>query len=194
MNRNLRTTSFSSLLAGVGLSLLGLLMTTVLGEDSAIIIRQKLAPLRDHADPHAVEIAWPYLDSPDASLREAARLAVEAQPFASWKQRALDEKSTWGSLEALQALIESCPKVEAADLSPHLCEEITSLRIDEMSEAQQLVVLQLTRAVFTRLGPVSADERAQMLDLWAHFPGPLTARARAEAVRLVGFLEKVQTR
>jgi len=63
-----------------------------------------------------------------------------------------------------------------------------------MSEAQQLVVLQLTRAVFTRLGPVSADERSQMLDLWSHFPGSRTDRARAEVTRLVAFLEKAPTR
>jgi len=194
MNRNLHATSLSHFPTGVRLLLFCILMATAHADDQSAAVREKLTALRGRADPQAIDIAWPYLDSPDAAVREAARLAIEAQPLASWKQRALDEKNTWASLEALRALIEACPKAEAAGLSPHLCEEITTLRIDEMSEAQQLVVLQLTRAVFTRLGPVSADERSQMLDLWSHFPGSRTDRARAEVTRLVAFLEKAPTR
>jgi hypothetical protein len=119
---------------------------------------------------------------------------VEAQPFDTWRERALEEKKPWASLEALRALVEACPHAEAAGLSPHLCEQITTLGIEQMSEAQQLAALQVTRALFIRLGPVSADERAQMLDLWAHFPEPLTGRAKAEVVRLIAFLEKAPIR
>ena len=40
---------------------------------------------------------WPYLDSPIvAAVREVARVAVEAQPFDTWKQRALEEKEAVG--------------------------------------------------------------------------------------------------
>jgi len=170
------------------------LLATACADDQSAAVRQKLAALRGHADPHAVDIAWPYLDSPDTSVREAARLAIEAQPFNSWKQRALDEKGAWASLEALRAFIEACPKEEAAEHSTHLLEKITNLRTDEMSEAQQLVVVQLTRAVFTRLGPLTADERSEMIEHWSHFPGPRTDRARAEVTRLVAFLEKAPTR
>ncbi len=161
---------------------------------AALAAQQRLSVYQGRVDTHALDVAWPYLDSPDGAVREVARTAVEAQPFDTWKQRALDEKKTWASLEALRALIEACPRTLAAELSPHLCEQITTLRIDEMNEAQQLATLQLTRSVFTRLGPVSADERAQMLDLWSHFPEPLTGRAKAEVTRLVAFLEKSPTR
>jgi hypothetical protein len=137
-----------------------------------------------------VDTAWPYLNSTDASVREAARLTVESQPFDSWKERALDEKNTWASIEALRALIEACPKAETADLSHHICQEIVLLRIDEMNEPQQLELLQLTRAVFSRLGAIQADDRTHIIDLWVHFPGSLTARVRAEATRLVDFLQK----
>jgi len=162
--------------------------------EAAKAAQEKLAVFQGRGDTKALDIAWPYLDSPDCAVREVARVAVEAQPFDSWKQRALDEKKPWASLEALRALIEACPLPEAAALSPHLCEQITTLGIEQMNEAQQLTALQLTRSIFTRLGPVSADERSQMLDLWAHFPKPLTGRAKAEVVRLVAFLEKAPTR
>jgi hypothetical protein len=127
-------------------------------------------------------------------VREAARRIVEAQPFDTWKQRALDEKDTWASLESLRALVDVCPKTEATELRLHLCQEIANLRIDEMNEPQQLATIQLTRAIVVHLGPVSVDERKQMLDLWSNFPGMLTSRARAELTRLVDFLEKTPIR
>ena len=162
--------------------------------EAAKAAREKLAVFQGRVDARALDIAWPYLDSTDCAVREVARQAIEAQPFENWKQRALEEKKPWASLEALRALIEACPQPEAAALSPHLCEQITTLGIEQMNEPQQLAALQLTRSIFARLGPVSADERTQMLDLWAHFPEPLTGRAKAEVVRLVAFLEKTPTR
>ena len=163
-------------------------------DDAAQAVQQKLAAFQGRVDAHALDVAWPYLDSPDAAVREVARVAVEAQPFDTWKQRALGEKKPWASLEALRALIEACPHAQAADLSPHLCEQMTTLGIEQMSEAQQLAALQLTRAIVVRLGPVSADERTQLLDLWSHFTEPLTGRAKAEVARLVAFIEKAPTR
>jgi len=162
--------------------------------DPAKSIPSQLASLRARVDPHALDVAWPFLNSRDPAIREAARQVVEAQPFDTWKQRALDEKNTWASIESFRALVEACPKAETSELAAHLCQEIAALRIDEMNEPQQLATFQLTRAIFVRLGPVSADEHKQMLDLWSNFPGMLTARARAELTRLVDFLEKAPVR
>ncbi len=191
MNRNLRLVSrffFIGILALCTCSAMGAV------NEAVKALQQKLAVFQGRVDPKALDAAWPYLDSTDCAVREVARLAVEAQPFDTWKQRALDEKKPWASLEALRALIEACPRDQAAALSPHLCEQVTTLGIEQMSEAQQLAALQATRAIFTRLGPVSADERAQMLDMWSHFPEPLTGRAKAEVARLVAFLDKAPTR
>jgi hypothetical protein len=163
-------------------------------DDAAKAVWQKLAAFQGRVDARALDAAWPYLDSPDAAVREAARVAVEAQPFDTWKQRAFEEKKPWASLEALRALVEACPRAQAAELSPHLCEQMTTLGIEQMSEAQQLAALQLTRAIFVRLGPLSADERNQMLGLWSHFTEPLTGRAKAEVARLIAFIEKMPTR
>jgi hypothetical protein len=191
MNRNLRAVLFLPFVVAVGICAGA---NAAPSEEAARAAQQKLAVFQGRADPGAIDVAWPYLDSPDCAVREVARHAVEAQPFDTWKQRALDEKKPWASLEALRALIEACPKAEAAALSPHFCEQISTLGIEQMSEAQQLAALQLTRSIFVRLGPVSADERTQMLDLWSHFPEPLTGRAKAEVNRLVAFIEKAPTR
>lgn len=134
-----------------------------------------LAAEHHKADPQVLEKAWPHLDSPDPAVREAARLAIEAQPFDSWKQRALGETRTQAALEALLALTRVCPPAQADALRPHICEGLSTLRIEEMSAAQRLAAVRLTRLACTRLGPASADERAQMTDLWTHFLPKKTA-------------------
>jgi hypothetical protein len=195
MNRNLRVVHvLAPLCIAAALAFAATPAPKAPTNEAAKAAQQKLAEFQGRIDGKALDVAWPYLDSPDCAVREVARLAVEAQPFDSWKQRALDEKKPWASLEALRALIEACPKQDGADLSPHLCEQITTLGIEQMNEAQQLAALQLTRSIFAHLGPVSSDERTQMLDLWTHFPEPLTGRAKAEVVRLVAFLERAPTR
>ena len=117
MKRILHSTRLSLFSTGVLLWTCCIVAAAMGADSTPAAARQKLAALRSQADPHAVDIAWPYLNSTDPSVREAARLTVESQPFDSWKQRALDEKSAWGSIEALRALTEACPKAEAADVS-----------------------------------------------------------------------------
>ena len=125
------------------------------------------------ARPAGLEIAWPRLDSPDRFIREAARRAIIAQPFDSWKNRALAETRTRAALEALSALVAACPPTQAEALRPHVCEGIVTLHIEGMSAAQRLAAVRLTRRVFARLGGPSADERGQMTDLWTRFlPAP----------------------
>ena len=199
MNRNLRSIRLLPQLLSAALSIFCVLVAESRAADgtvdpTAAAAQQKLAPFQGRVDAHALDVAWPFLNSLDAKVREVGRLAVEAQPFDSWKQRALDEKKPWASLEALRALIEACPHAEASDLSPYFCWQLTTLGIEQMSEAQQLAAVQLTRAIFVRLGPVSADERTQMFDLWSHFPEPLTGRAKAEVARLLAFIEKATPR
>lgn len=145
-------------------------------------LRKQLTALHGRQDPGAIEKAWPHLDSPDRSIREAARLAVEAQPFETWRQRALGETRTWAALEALLALVRTCPRAQAEELRPHVCEGIMTLHLEGMSAEQQLAAVRLTRLAGTRLGPSSADERSQMTDLWTHFLPPENPVAKASPV------------
>ena len=121
------------------------------------------------ARPAAAEDAWSRLDSPTRSIRETARREIVAQPFDSWKKRALGETRTRAALEALTALVEACPRTQAEELRPHICEGIMTLHIEGMSASERLAAVRLTRRVFTRLGGPSEDERGQMADLWSHF-------------------------
>jgi len=169
-------------------------LATIQAAGDADSVRRQLAAYQRVPAPTALDFAWPYLDSPDSDLREAARKAVQAQPFAQWKERALEEKNTWASLEILRALTESCPRGEAAALSPHLCEQISTLRLEAMDPAQLRAAIRLTRLVFDRLGPVSEDERQQMVDAWSHLPPPTDAPAATDWRALLEFLRAVHSR
>ena len=67
-------------------------------------LRHRLESFHGHADPQALDVLWPQLNSPDRALRYAARIALEAQPVATWLDRALAEPSADGGLTALLAL------------------------------------------------------------------------------------------
>jgi len=144
-----------------------------------LLISLTLPAPREHA--HAedrgssanLEAAWANLDSPKPAARDAARKEIEAQPLSTWKSRALGETRPWASIEALLALCHACPMSEGAALRPHLCEGITTLRIEQMTAGQTLAAIRLTRLVCTRFGEPTEDERQQMLDLWPRFlPSP----------------------
>ena len=130
------------------------------------------AHAEDRGSSANLEAAWANLDSPTRETRAAARRAIEAQPFSTWKSRALGETRPWASIEALLALCHACPMPEGADLRPHLCEGITTLRIEQMTAEQTLAAIRLTRLVCTRFGQPTDDERQQMIDLWSRFLPP----------------------
>jgi hypothetical protein len=116
-----------------------------------------------------LENAWVNLDSLKPAARDAARREIEAQPFSTWKTRAIGETRPWASIEALLALCHACPLSEGAALRPNLCESITTLRIEQMTAEQTLAAIRLTRLVCTRFGKPTEDERQQMIDLWSRF-------------------------
>jgi hypothetical protein len=190
MNRILRR----SIRCGAMVLWLGLSAIPAAAEEDAASIVRKLVALRKAPAVEPLNAAWPHLDSPDASVREAARLTVQSLPFEKWKDRALEEKSTWASLELLRALAESCLRNEAAALSPHLCEQITTLRLEQMEPAQLIAAMRVTRLVIERMGPVSEDELHQMRDLWGHLSAPGDAGAAREREVLIAFLGKARPR
>ncbi len=58
-------------------------------------------------DPKAIEYCWPALGVADRNVRFAARIALEHQPIASWKDKALNESNPRAALTALMGFIRS---------------------------------------------------------------------------------------
>ncbi|WP_172682881.1 c-type cytochrome [Verrucomicrobium spinosum] len=78
---------------------------TLQGEEKQLHeLRRSLEAFHGNADPGALAAAWPQLGHPDRLIRFAARIAVEHQPLATWKDKALAETSPRASLMALMAL------------------------------------------------------------------------------------------
>jgi putative heme-binding domain-containing protein len=67
-------------------------------------LRRKLEAYHGHGDDGAVPALWPYLGDQDRAIRYAARVALEWQPPAQWRQQALAETDPRKAIAALVAL------------------------------------------------------------------------------------------
>jgi len=66
--------------------------------------RKALEDYHGRRDPAAVAAVWPYLNNPDRGVRYAARVALEWQDPALWRDRALNERDPRTAIAALVAL------------------------------------------------------------------------------------------
>jgi putative heme-binding domain-containing protein len=76
-------------------------------------LRHELEAFHGHQDPKAIDAAWPHLSSKDRHIRWAARTAIEHQPVATWKEKALTESDPAKQVNALLAL------ARAAGIDPY---------------------------------------------------------------------------
>src|SRR6185436_8105510 len=67
-------------------------------------LRRRLESFHGRPEPKAVQEAWPYLGHKDRALRYAARIALEWQDPAGWREKALNEKDSRTAIAALVAL------------------------------------------------------------------------------------------
>ncbi len=83
-------------------------------------LRRRLEAFHGHADPAAVEAAWPHLADRDRVLRYAARIALEWQDPSLWREKALAEKDPRRAIAALLSLarVSSRDKVHRKETDP----------------------------------------------------------------------------
>ncbi len=118
--------------------------------NEAHALRRRLEAFHGRTDPQAVGVAFEHLGGIDPVLRHAARVALESQPVAEWRDRALMVAidDPWVRLTALLALvrqgtIEDLPKVLAA-LGP--------LDFARLDERQRIAWLRVHQLALLRLG------------------------------------------
>lgn len=149
--------------------------------------RHDLEAFHGHQDPKAVETAWPYLSSPDRWLRYAARIAIESQPVASWRQRALEESNTEAALTALLALARMGTSQDQAELINALGQ--LDLGGEKANVAQLLSATRVLSLSFIRQGKPSDDERSGISDrLNTVFPTQ-SAELNREVAKLLIYLD-----
>ena len=130
-------------------------------------LRHKLEKFQGKANPKALDFAWPYLDSHDRFIRYAARIAIESQPVAQWRDRALSETRTNAALTALLALA----RCDSKQSQGPLLRALAKFPLDNLTEAQQLEKLRVIELSFIRQGKPD-DELAKMAieKLDRHYP------------------------
>jgi len=121
--------------------------------------RREVEKLHDHGTgPEAIDKAWLHLASKDRYLRWAARVAIERQPAVQWADRALAEKDTQASLEALIALCRLGDKA----LQPRVFEVLAKFDYAKLSEEQRLSLLRVYQLCVVRMGKPPAEVCAQV--------------------------------
>lgn len=144
--------------------------------------RRALEAFHGKVDPKAVEAAWPHLSSPDRYLRWAARLAIEAQPVASWRAKALAEKNPQAVIELAIALAHYGDRATQNDLLAML----GRFPLATLPEGLQLQKCRALGLSFIRQGqPAGEPVRKLLAELEPMLPGTSDLVNREVALLLI---------
>lgn len=130
-------------------------------------LRHQLESFDGRKDDRAVKTAWPHLGSSDRFIQYAARVAIESQDVATWKDRALAERDSKAGLTALLALA----RCGEPSTQPDLLRALEKFPLSSLSPAQQIVKLRVLGLSFIRQGkPQPAQARPIIAELDALYP------------------------
>jgi putative heme-binding domain-containing protein len=162
-------------------------------------VRHHLESFHGRRDPAAVSAAWPYLGHADRFLRFAARVALEHQDPAAWRDKALAETDPAAALTALLALV----RVSAADpfhrkptdpapdpaLRTHILDALGRIEWDQLDEARRLELIRVCQVLCNRFGPPEEPDRQRLLAKFdPRYPAP-GRFVNAELCQLLVYLE-----
>ncbi len=106
-------------------------------------LRQRLESFHGRVDPAAIAAAWPHQASSDPRIRYAARIAIEHQPVATWRDMALGEADSATFL----ALVSSLTAVTDEGSAPLLLDRLLKLDLAKPTKSQALAVLDAYEAL-----------------------------------------------
>ena len=133
----------------------------------------------------AVETAWPHLAHADRHIRYAARIAVENQDVALWREKVFAEKNPRAAIYAAIALSRHGDK----SLAGRLLDKLGELSFSTLAQEDQLALLRTYALCFLRLGqPTAAQAASVIAKLDAAFPAA-DDKVNAELCRVLAFLD-----
>ena len=115
---------------------------------NARALRRLLESFDGKRVPGAVDVAWPHLGDDDRFLRYAARVAIESQDVAQWKDRAINEGNPQAGLNALLALA----RVGGKETQKDLLMALKKFPFDSLSDDLKLQKLRVIELSFIRQG------------------------------------------
>lgn len=161
-------------------------------EDAGLELRQirhRLESLHSADAENVLTTAWPYLGHEDRNIRFAARTAIEHQPVAVWRDKAVGENS--GANAKLTALL-ALARCGDREYQVPLLESLAELRGQDLSEDQALDLLRVIGLAFIRMGqpdPEVAEHVAAALNPLYPSRSP---RLNRELCRLLVYLNDSQ--
>ncbi|CAN5141054.1 hypothetical protein BH11PLA2_BH11PLA2_32950 [soil metagenome] len=148
-------------------------------------LRRELERFHGVVEPKAVAAAWPHLASEDRFLRNAARVAIESQPVATWAERVFKEPHSQARITAAVALA----RMGKAIHREPLIKSLLALDIRSLQVSQQLGILRAYSLVFERLGKPTAEERTAVIAALDPFLPSVDANLNSELLRVLVYLE-----
>jgi putative heme-binding domain-containing protein len=139
-------------------------------------LRHQLEAFHDHVDPKAVGTLWPQLGSADRFTRYAARIALERQPLAEWKSRALVESEPAVAMTALLGLA----RVGGLESQAEVLKGQQKFPIGGLStESLKLEKLRIIEIALSRHGPPTPAVAASLIaELTSEYPAKSIALNR----------------
>jgi putative heme-binding domain-containing protein len=133
----------------------------------------------------AVEQAWPHLAHSDRSLRHAARLAVENQDVALWREKVFAEGNPRAAIHAAIALSRHGDK----SLSGRLLGKLGEIPFGTLEKEDRLALLRAYALCFLRMGRPEGGQAVDVIArLDAHFPDA-DDTVNAELCRVLSYLD-----
>lgn len=165
-------------------------------------LRRKLESFHGKQDPAAVDLALANLNSNDRAIRYAARVALEWQDPALWRDKVLAEQRPTALINGLIAVIRSnstpakTPATRPSDYSVvdaslrnKVLEALNRLNLRSINEEQLLEALRVYGLAMTRLGHPDTELASRIVDkLDPLFPATST-NVNREVVQLLVALE-----
>ncbi|MCM2375066.1 family 16 glycoside hydrolase [Aporhodopirellula aestuarii] len=148
-------------------------------------LRCSLEAFHGVEDASAVAAAWPHLASKDRFIRHAARIAIESQPVSTWADRAISETHGQSAITAAVALARQGVAEHAAPLLQNLLQ----LRIEELSEGEQLGALRAYALIFMQLNRPTKEQRDQILAQLEPLMPSSVPNVNVELIRVLTFLQ-----
>ncbi|SFI43877.1 c-type cytochrome [Planctomicrobium piriforme] len=148
-------------------------------------LRQSLEKMQGHpgGDLNAI---FAQLGNADRFIRYAARIALEAQPVDSWKQRALTDASLT-PLARITAMIALARQGAAADL-PAILTALQPIDVSALDEQPQLALLRAYELAFSRLGAPDDAWRQKVISRLDPLYPAKSYPVNAELAQLLVFL------
>lgn len=156
-------------------------------------LRERLETFHGHVDPAAVETAWPHVDSADPALRYAAQLAIEHQPLAAWRERALADARPTASLSLLVSLLRS----GEPSLLPPLANRLAKFDLQQLEAQQQQSFLFACQLIADQdaavLAPCSEPIRGLLLAMTSNISPAGQGNLRHRAALLLARIDETRS-